>query len=262
MNAGLAPTVVRAIAPVACWAPGAGPLNYIATSKRGRRREDLWAFALGVALHVAFVAVFFSSVPHSPAAAPAGDDQGIITVALVRGASPASASAAPASTLDSLRQRLVQDLPSPLAAGPVKTPQNLAALLDLIGPPQPAAAPSPHPAVDSARGAAGHQARLVDPGSLASMITPESVDRTELWPQVARCWRPLRSAAAVAMLVRLDERGDIQGQPVVFRRGSGADEGRVAAEQEATRALWDCAPYHLARSRPGAFQLLFQGEAR
>jgi hypothetical protein len=218
-------------------------------SQRQRARRWSLAAAGALGLHLAFAALFAFQL--APRFAPPRDQGSAIAVSLMRGAL-AQAAAAPAE-VDALSRRIAADAQAeiPTQDKPQhRAPQDLMKLFDAI-----ARDAQPADATPGDGGAGG--AEVVDPRALASELTSEAVDHTVLWPQVTRCWKPVPGAAPVALLVRLDDAGNVLGPVVVFRRGQNASRDLEGAEDQASRAVRECAPYHLSSLQPRAFELVF-----
>jgi hypothetical protein len=207
------------------------------------------AAAMALGLHLAMGSLFvFQASPDFAQKEPGGS---AIAVSLMRG-SPAHAAPAP-TDLDELRRHVTEDA---LAQAPAQDkPQHRSApdLLKLFD----AVASDAQPAGLAQSNGGSGGAEVVDPRALASELTAEAVDHTVLRPQVSRCWKPARGPVQVALLVRLDDAGNVVGPVVVFRRGPAASRGIASAEEQASKAVRDCAPYRLRSDQPRAFELIF-----
>lgn len=208
-------------------------------------------------------------VPRAPAATGAQFSDGTlgVSVSLVRWPSSSSSASAPqseAQRLEQLRQSLVGTEPANPPAPDSKSAADAAAILDAFDKPRPS--PSTSSTISQAAPVkpAGAGGVIQDP--LGGAAVPQSYLRAAagnvLWPQLTRCWRPIRAQPNVELLVTLDDHGQLTEPPSVVREASAnVDDLRLSAETEAIRAAKACAPYTAAMAGPQrSFRLDFSAQ--
>lgn len=182
--------------------------------------------------------------------APSG--QGSVALTIIVGSGSASGSApVKASALTALMDRFPSDASSSAAPAPSEDDRR-ARMAELFGDGEAQAAA---PAGGGAAGAPRSGLANVDLGAAASMPTAGGWRATgssgsDLWSQVARCWRRPSAAPAVRMQISLDERGALLAQPQAIRKGGGGvGRDQLIAETAAASALIACAPYRWSGTR-------------
>jgi hypothetical protein len=175
-----------------------------------------------------------------------------MTASLIRLTNTSADTPAPASemtALDSLRQQLQTDVPSPTTdPKPAVGPATAQAILDAFDHAQPAEK-TPHSSATAAHsgqnGASGTP--IDDPLARASLLPlpAKAPAPTDLWRQVARCWRPTASEPVeVRVSVSLDSRGQLTRPPqLIDGRAISKSRDRLTSEADAIQAVIACAPY-------------------
>jgi hypothetical protein len=232
--------------------------------RRGRRA---WARILGLALaglvHLGlFAALILPKPPQAKSSAPAGDGQQGIAVTLVRfsNSTQAAAPQTEMQRLEKLRVQLSGDVSLDSPPEPPRPPSDPAALLRAFDQARQGAALKADNTRTAKIAAAGIASALDDPMAQASVpsAAARKAPHPDLWPQLARCWRPAPAFPLVKLTVTLDDHGALVEPPSVVRDPTQTpDRARLQAEGEAIRAVIACAPYPMAGNTARSVELEF-----
>lgn len=229
-------------------------------------RRRIAGLALAALVHAVLLLAFLKPPQPSISGAPADGGGPAVSATLVRWPSSTSAVAPPeseAERLERLRLSLAGGAPvSPPSAGP-KSPVDLAALLQAFDRSSQSPSPDTASAQSTRAGPTGTGAVISDPmgGAAPPLAYLRAAAGNRLWPQVSRCWRPIKTQPSVELLVSLDDHGQLEEPPSIVREPSAKiDSLRLKAEAEAVRAAGACAPYALAADQPRAFRLDFSAQ--
>jgi hypothetical protein len=163
--------------------------------------------------------------------------------------SAASAHQTEAERLEQLRQSLAGATPAEPPALTIKPPTDAAAILDAFDKPRPSSSANSTSSQAAPAKPAGSGFVIQDPfgGAAVPQAYLRAAAGNALWPQLARCWRPVRAQPGVELLVTLDDHGQLSEPPSVVREAAAkVDDLRLRAEAEAIRAATACAPYAVA----------------
>jgi len=246
---------------VSSWAAiRAGNKGAIATPNNKAHWRRAAALASSVMLHVALLALGFSSATGALVSGGEGveeGDKGAIAVTMV--------SAAPAQSTDRAvqvqnfaflyRQVLAQQQAELYAENHRAKPQtSVQALFDAADRDGPKMADQASPdtkGVAEAASATGNSLAPPARGQRADGETgmgPGAAASTgALWGQIEPCWRniPDVSLVPVTLEITLDENGRITSPPIIHRPNTSTpDEHRLIAEARALAAIAACVPYH------------------
>ena len=234
------------------------------TVRRGRRPWDRGAgLAVAALVHLGLFATFFA--PQAPAKTGGTQDDGQpgVSVTLVRlSAQTARIPAASSETerLENLRIALSGGALAAAPAQPYKPPTDPEALIQNLDKLNEIAASRVAEPRAALAGSAESAPPQDDPYARASVPSsaPKPASGSDLWPQIARCWKPAKAFPKVTVTVAFDERGGLSEPPSVVRDPAlTVDQNRLQAEGEAVRAVIACAPYSAAGGGPRRLQLEF-----